>query len=548
MIEDVKRPAVDEIEIASSLRQLQDLGVSPSFNSGASSLEVKVDRNVGTLDLTGLPVASLRVNVAGLPLDLASGEEQAAEGGVDFSVTTASGLTSITVIMQKNTVAHIHLEARSAYPSIEVHGRGAWCILTLHSARSVRTSCARLELRPLDPYQLGRSASDIFVGKGRLIARQRLKVDRIHLVDGSHVYLERPIGLGHVECSDGARLRFYSPAQVTLVSFVGTGDGSSIPMLKLRQGSWMSTANLSECKVVVEKGAKFSIGRNVSGVQLVGSGEVEVLSAASQVHFGGHLSLSMTPNSMLVGASGVCLLSQCADARIQGSRTVEGAALRVVGLSNNANLSRISVSNVGFSPTIDGIRAITALTTEAAHAAPGVDSTDWRRDTLRRLAQDPAGSAIEPVYASALAHLATVKGAPSSVRAKLVWQDYRFRNVTAPGMAERWILKGYRLLGYGELPHVAMLTWLVAACLLTVADCADLAWQPTWDGVWCVTQRYSLWLASPIHILSFGDSFSIDTGWPDPLQTLARLLVAIPFATGVLALRKFVKRTGVDEP
>jgi len=49
------------------------------------------------------------------------------------------------------------------------------------------------------------------------------------------------------------------------------------------------------------------------------------------------------------------------------------------------------------------------------------------------------------------------------------------------------------------------------------------------------------WLISPLHLLNLTQDKDSIVGFSQPWDTFARLLIAAPFATGLLALRKYVK-------
>jgi hypothetical protein len=99
----------------------------------------------------------------------------------------------------------------------------------------------------------------------------------------------------------------------------------------------------------------------------------------------------------------------------------------------------------------------------------------------------------------------------------------------------------YRLIGYGErvLPPVAL--YMVGALTFAVLRLSGNSISFTPGGVETFLSAFSDWLATPLHILNFTDDIANHWGFSQPWNTFARLLLAVPFATAALALRKYVK-------
>lgn len=111
------------------------------------------------------------------------------------------------------------------------------------------------------------------------------------------------------------------------------------------------------------------------------------------------------------------------------------------------------------------------------------------------------------------------------------------------GWAERQILRGYGLLGYGEVFLPPALTFLVVSGVLTSiglkAEGFDGSADPDAVRLWLTT--FSDWLTSPLHLLKLTEPLPAGSTFREPFDVLARLLVAVPFAVAVFALRNFVK-------
>jgi hypothetical protein len=139
-------------------------------------------------------------------------------------------------------------------------------------------------------------------------------------------------------------------------------------------------------------------------------------------------------------------------------------------------------------------------------------------------------------YVRAMARLAATKGAPGSVRTKLAWSMYRLRNLVV-GKWERCALTGYRMIGYGERAGPAVITWIVVAALVIPLR-YGLSPDFSPDGIGHFFEHWGSNILSPLHLLHLGGSDEDDGNhW----HLLAKILVAAPFVTAILAARKYLK-------
>ena len=88
----------------------------------------------------------------------------------------------------------------------------------------------------------------------------------------------------------------------------------------------------------------------------------------------------------------------------------------------------------------------------------------------------------------------------------------------------------------------AFVLYAVVAVVMTIIGLHNLPLDITLVGYRQVLREYAGWLISPLHVLSLTKSESGAPAFVEPWDTLARLAVAIPFATGILSLRKYVKQ------
>jgi hypothetical protein len=259
----------------------------------------------------------------------------------------------------------------------------------------------------------------------------------------------------------------------------------------------------------------------------------------------------MDPHSQIVDAFGHVRLEQARDASLSGVAGSKSAniddLLVISGAVSASEVSGSSFTDIAIPVSLEGLRTISILREGADAVGPALHGG---LPGLGQLAFPYPASVMQPKishslqlearYASAMAELASGKGAPASTRTLLAWCAYRLRNATASSRIERMVLSAYRVLGYGERFAPAFAAFILAAVALNVAA---LHGRPTdWDGVDTWFLGLADWLLTPLHILNLTDSPKPAFTFEQPWDALARLAVALPFAVSVLALRKFVKR------
>jgi len=146
--------------------------------------------------------------------------------------------------------------------------------------------------------------------------------------------------------------------------------------------------------------------------------------------------------------------------------------------------------------------------------------------------------AIQTQYTRLLSRLANTKGSPASERTRVVWAAYCMRTSTAQTRSERALLTAYRMLGYGERPGPPLVTWLATAMILApTGPRRGPMLDPSLELTRRLLHNWCDYLLSPLHLLNLAGGVSA----PGPFLTVTRTLVAIPFVTAVLAIRRFVK-------
>lgn len=247
----------------------------------------------------------------------------------------------------------------------------------------------------------------------------------------------------------------------------------------------------------------------------------------------GTVTLSDVAHSTLSAGSGTFLIDGLG-APVQGTDgPCHGSVLTGIsiprGLTGRAMLAQLG-DVYHFSPDVRTI--------------PGRDQTWWARVTKSR-AVDYSGSSNrselvqDAELVRELARLSREKGAPGSVVTKIAWCSYRLRALKARGKVEGGALSAYRIIGYGERPMPAFITWAFLSFLLAgpvlAADKYGLDFSPDGFGNFAL-EAIRLALGPAAVVTRSGSLSSADVA-----ELAARVLTSIPLVTGVLALRNYLK-------
>jgi hypothetical protein len=315
--------------------------------------------------------------------------------------------------------------------------------------------------------------------------------------------------------------------------------------------------------IVIDAAADVSIGRRdvdgeepfgldvhglegLSNVLVHGPAEVWIEANSRAAGLGGHPAfgpndLSAAPATVVSGLAGPWRLT-----RVEGTHVSGGpSGFDLVGVAAADTGSRADTVRdavvTGFSlPSRTERRSAVAALESAHHADPATTGLPgagweyrWPRPLVMRRSPDLAARLAEDAeFVDALARLARDKGAPGATRTKIAWCAYRLRHLSARSVWERLTLAGYRLLGYGERPMPAFMTWLVLALAATVLSAQVVGLRQS------VFDEFLSYAFGPAGVL-------FHSGGPDqphPWQYLVRAIVAVPLVTGLIALRNFVKQ------
>jgi hypothetical protein len=345
-------------------------------------------------------------------------------------------------------------------------------------------------------------------------------------------------------------------------SSIGRLDASSgshfpRPDLTLLGDSVLRVESAELSRVYLTENAQLSLLEDAGPISILGSGKVEVWRSANGLKFDGTaLSLHMMRYSQVIEAAGSVRLYSGPHARLTG-RAAGGSfqrnALKLREINDEPGaVTGMSLINFSVPVSLQGIQMLNIIKENAILATPLLhNGLPGMRDTLksrahrcwvaRRRLRPRKVEALEMDYASAISGLSHIGNSPASVRTKLAWCTYRIRQLQTTGKAERSILATYRLLGYGERPMPAFILYFAVALLMAMLSLSDESVTLTISGIKHFLTVVTGWLVSPLHLLNLTEDKDSIVHFNQPWDTFARLLIAAPFATGLLALRKYVK-------
>jgi hypothetical protein len=508
------------------------------------------------LDFAGFPGSSMVVNCDGNPYNQSNPTTE-----VRHQLVLPPVIRELFVMPTSNAQFALDIPEASQFVNVTVHGeerrpRGR-VVLALDNITKLALRRAVVEVESSSRNTKARNPSiNRVYCHHSVVTLDNRRIGNLRVRDSSTVNTSHTRLTG-LSLEPGVRLGFFGPHEVRNVSSGLAGsleatDITKVAPATLKSGSNLHVSRGNRLHMQLESGAHFS-GDDLRHVVIDGPGSVQVGQRATGVRFGpsapsvhlaGHAqALDVHGRLKLMGAVQAKLLSSADDPIMIESAATDADALR-----------GCSLSEVRFPVSPGGLETISALLVQAGRVAPNVHAglpgrspeERWyagARRQKRRLEAPvdrhsaAAVAALETEYARSLAELAEIRGAPASTRTLLVWCAYRVHNRTAPGRVERALLSLYRLLGYGERPIPAFLTYIIVALAVSAAACARRAWDLSPEGAGEFLTAWGYWLASPLHVLSFASG----EGDRAIAHNFALTLIGIPFLTGVFAMRKYVK-------
>jgi hypothetical protein len=213
--------------------------------------------------------------------------------------------------------------------------------------------------------------------------------------------------------------------------------------------------------------------------------------------------------------------------------------LFVSGLGETSNVSDLTLARFVTPVGDHGGTVLSALRDQALHIEPLARPDLYSHGNHQSLT-------ARWQHFEDLAEVASQRGAPASLQTKLAHIAYDARRRSLPSRSiERGVLRAYSFIGYGERFVPCVIAWAIATLVAGFITLPGHAFDPTWPNMTATATHYLHWLLSPLRLFDprgvmANDQLAneMDIAW----VTLLRSFVAIPFVTGVLTARKFVKR------
>lgn len=205
-------------------------------------------------------------------------------------------------------------------------------------------------------------------------------------------------------------------------------------------------------------------------------------------------------------------------------------------------LEDAQLENVRLRAGLDGLKVLAEAETCRRIEPDPRDLPGWNlRLRVRTLPSANHAERLATSYDADLmrrfAELCRTKGASGSASTKVGWCAQRLRHQVTPGRWEQAALWGYRLLGYGERPGPALLTWLGLSLLFAVVLAAPGGWQVDLAGFRHFLSVWAEDAISPVGAILGTGATATESAW----VYLVRALVAVPLVVGLLSLRKYTR-------
>lgn len=548
-----KRFRVDESDVESGITS-EDV---PDFSSQHHSATLAwSDATQGELDLRGLDFRRLSLDVAGN-----SWNNTAPTTPVSFEVALPPDILQVTFELREGTQAQVTLIGlpESAYVHVVGPRRASPCRLVLHEtpAKSIHVIRARLDVDALETrtksHRAAISLLEVVDGELQVSGRNVnvLKCSGWCVVEMTNT----PVGKLRTEPRTKLRI---NTRECRVKVHDGTVDASSgEPFLILESGSDLAVDQATSSHVAIQEGARIRVSK-ASDLTVRGPGTFVVGSNADRLNFASPPArLVALRHSAIVSARGEVVLQQVTDCSIVGISltTPRDFADHTNSLiiadveSADSSLSGASLSEFALPVSLGGLSTISRLDKHAQHASPLIHGglpglgalSGLRLSAYLKPKLSETELLVRAEYSRSLADLARSKGASASVRTTLSWARYRMRSIVAPRRTERWLLAAYRVLGYGERFVPPLLLFAVLVLFFNVLSLRHESFALDPGSIRYFLRNLLDWALTPLHLLRLTEPDVRHAAFSEPWDTLARLLIAIPFGTAILVMRKFVK-------
>lgn len=279
--------------------------------------------------------------------------------------------------------------------------------------------------------------------------------------------------------------------------------------------------------------------------------------ALTDVELGRQIRVTAKRGAALRRCTGELLVASAQDATIAAD---PNGTLLLAGVVHNANrrdepLAGATLRGISVTDDAEGRKRLQALE-HAAVFEPRVDklrvrSRRWRwPGAARRLQGGDEAGARElddaAFFAEELAALVHRKAGSGAIRTKASWAAYRGRHLTSQSAGERLLLGLYRLVGYGQRPRPAALTWLALAAVVALA--ADVAGWGDASALAAtddpsLVELFGVLALSPLFLLRLAGDPALGeiSGFADLVVVLARTVIAAPFVFTFIAISRLLR-------
>jgi hypothetical protein len=378
----------------------------------------------------------------------------------------------------------------------------------------------------------------------------RTSVRSVTLPERCALRIEREVKIESIEVGSVAEVAGVEVLSVATLNNQVGGQSQLIFVTANTRANVVSVTAGTLADVVVgtdgRKPLALRIGEHADNVTVKGAAHVTIKEKAfvRRLISQGHVDLTAGYSAVLTELGGQWIIRSVAGASLGGGKEgfeISGTRARGRNESSpfdSASLGRFRLGDPSTRRQIlaelDSAYFLDPLPDHLPGAGPAYhERRPWRwrldADRERALSQDAE-------FVRELARQAREHGAPGSTRTLVAWCAYRLRHLASGSWWERRALDGYRLLGYGERPGPAFLSWIVLAAVCAGATLGFTP-DPTADGLLRFLGAAIQQALGPVGSL-FGTGTPDAEWWTYALRTL----VAIPLITGALALRNYVKQ------
>lgn len=444
--------------------------------------------------------------------------------------------------------------------TVDVAGEGGTSNVSLApgGVASIALSAVVAKIRPArGDSPAGRlSVGQLSISSGALVELGSIDTAKV-TVTGRATLRSSEAGIETLDVAPGSNLACVidKGGVVGRLAMLQSGQDVAADRFVLEGSSTLTVSSCINVAVLLEERATLRVNEECAFLDVTGPGKVSLSSADAVIFRTPSVTLDLDSHGQVVAATGTVRLGRVASSHIAGTGGAPGLSpgLKIESVQVSAeNLENLSLANATFPVSLSGRRTISALQEHADSVTPMLTGDIPGRGPWR-LPYRPPGLVREDLlmqseFTRALAALAGERGAPASVRTDLAWSAYRMRNASAPGRTERWVLSAYRLIGYGERAIPPLVLYLGVALLLATLSLHGRDIDLSLAGVATYLEAFGSWLMTPLHLLRLTEDPPSAFTLSEPWETFARIALAIPFVTAVLALRNYVKEGHRPKP